>query len=51
MKMNYDDYVVDPARIAILKNLQQQFLQSLQQDVIEFQNDPLTTPKVNIVQH
>ena len=43
MKLNYEDYAIDKARLEVLSNLCQQFLESLERDVSRYEDDPLST--------
>ena len=43
MKLNYEDYAIDKARLEVLANLFEQFLESLEQDVSRYADDPLST--------
>ena len=43
MKFRYDDYQLDIERKEVLKDLQDQFMDSLKQDVVKFIDDPLCT--------
>ena len=42
MKLIYDDYVIDEARVEVLVALCETFLQSLEQDVLKYADDPLS---------
>ena len=43
MKLNYEDYAIDKARLDVLSKLCEQFLESLEQDVARYADDPLST--------
>ena len=43
MKLNYEDYAIDKARLEVLINLCKQFLESLERDVSRYADDPLST--------
>ena len=43
MKFIYDDYQLVDDRIKVLKDLRNQFIDSLKQDVLKFIDDPLCT--------